>query len=163
MQRVGFVCFLFVLFYSSTYISSDARWRNSRQQVPRQTHRQTKAYHRTINTTQAHRPSSKSEEKSHHTANQHKLTQKTNSRSSNCLFATHMQTSSQFRKPSSPLNSKHPKYITSQQCATIGCTRQEVGFVLSTHSLDPCLWRGEYDNPVFAPSGQHPHHSCGWV
>ena len=33
VQRVGFVCFLFGLFYSITYISSDARWRNSRQQV----------------------------------------------------------------------------------------------------------------------------------
>ena len=33
IQRVGFVCFFSVLFYSSTYISSDARWRNSRQQV----------------------------------------------------------------------------------------------------------------------------------
>ena len=30
-----------------------------------------------------------------------------------------MQLLSQFRKPSTPL-----KYITSQQCATIGCTRQ---------------------------------------
>ena len=36
--------------------------------------------------------------------------------SSNCLFTTHMQISSQFSKPSSPLKSKHPKYITSQQC-----------------------------------------------
>ena len=43
-----------------------------------------------------------------------------------------MKTSSQFRKPSSPLKPKHPKYITSQQCAPIGCTRQEVG---SLHSL----------------------------
>ena len=44
-----------------------------------------------------------------------------------------MQTSSQFRKPSLLLKPKHPKYITSQQCATIGCTRQEVG---SSHSLE---------------------------
>ena len=44
-----------------------------------------------------------------------------------------MQTSSQFRKPSSPLKPKHQKYITSQQCAPIGCTRQEVG---SSHSLE---------------------------
>ena len=36
-------------------------------------------------------------------------------------------------KPSSPLKPKHPKYITSQQCAPIGCTRQEVG---SLHSLE---------------------------
>ena len=44
-----------------------------------------------------------------------------------------MQTSSQFRKPSSPLKPKHQKYITSHQCAPIGCTRQEVG---SLHSLE---------------------------
>ena len=44
-----------------------------------------------------------------------------------------MQTSSQFRKPSSPLKPKHPKYITSQQCTPIDCTRQEVG---SSHSLE---------------------------
>ena len=49
------------------------------------------------------------------------------------LFTTHMQTSSQFRKPSSPLKPKHQKYITSHQCAPIGCTRQEVG---SLHSLE---------------------------
>ena len=41
--------------------------------------------------------------------------------------------SSQFRKPSSPLKPKHQKYITSHQCAPIGCTRQEVG---SLHSLE---------------------------
>ena len=33
------------------------------------------------------------------------------SRSSNCLFTTHMQVSSQFRKPSSPLKQTHQKYI----------------------------------------------------
>ena len=60
----------------------------------------------------------------------------TNSRSSNCLFTTHMQASSQFRKLSSPLKPKHPKYITSQQCAPIGYTRQEVG---SLHSLETTL------------------------
>ena len=48
-----------------------------------------------------------------------------------------MQTSSQFRKPSSPLKPKHTKYITSQQCAPIGCTRQEVG---SLHSLETTLY-----------------------
>ena len=37
------------------------------------------------------------------------------------------------RKPSSPLKPKHQKYITSHQCAPIGCTRQEVG---SLHSLE---------------------------
>ena len=54
-------------------------------------------------------------------------TPETNSRSSNCLFKTHMQTSSQFRKPSSPLKPKHQKYKTSHQCAPIGCTMQKVG------------------------------------
>ena len=44
-----------------------------------------------------------------------------------------MQTLSQFRKPSSPLKPNHPKYITSQQCAPIGCTRHEVG---SLHLLE---------------------------
>ena len=94
----------------------------TQHRVPRQPHRQTKDCHRTTNTTQAHRPSSKSE----------RNLIITDSRSSNCLFTTHMQISSQFRKPSSPLKSKYPKYITSQQCATIGCTRQEVGC---------CCWR----------------------
>ena len=50
-----------------------------------------------------------------------------------CLFTTHMLISSQFRKPNSPLKQKHPKYITSPQCVTIACTRQEVG---SSHSLE---------------------------
>ena len=44
-----------------------------------------------------------------------------------------MQKSSKLRKPSSPLKPTHPKYKTSQQCAPIGCTRQEVG---SLHSLE---------------------------
>ena len=44
-----------------------------------------------------------------------------------------MQTSSQFRKPSSPLKPQHQKYITSHQCIPIGYTRQEVG---SLHSLE---------------------------
>ena len=49
---------------------------------------------------------------------------------------THMQISSQFRKPSSPLKQTHPKYITSPPCVPIGCTRQEVG---SLHSLEATL------------------------
>ena len=55
---------------------------------------------------------------------------------SNCLFRTHMQISSQFRKPSSPLKQTHPTYITSSPCVPIGCTRQEVG---SLHSLKTIL------------------------
>ena len=45
-----------------------------------------------------------------------------------------MQTSSEFRKPSAPQKPKHPKHIISQQCAPIGCTRQEVGslYLLAT-------------------------------
>ena len=47
-----------------------------------------------------------------------------------------MKPSSQFWKPSSPLMPNHPQYITSQQCAPIGCTRHEVG---SLHSLETTL------------------------
>ena len=61
-------------------------------------------YHRTTNTTQAHRPSSKSERNL--IILQFNINGlKTNSRSSNYLFTTHMQISSQFMKPSSPLRS----------------------------------------------------------
>ena len=52
---------------------------------------------------------------------------KTNSRSLSLLFRTHIQISSQFRKPSSPLKQTHPKYITSPPCVPIGCTKQEMG------------------------------------
>ena len=61
---------------------------------------------------------------------------KTNSRSSNYLFTTHMQISPQCRKPSSPLKQTHTKYITSPPSVPIGCTRQEVG---SPHSLETTL------------------------
>ena len=68
-----------------------------------------------------------------------------------CLFTTHMQMSSQSRKPSSPLKQKHLKYIISPLGAPIGCIRQEVGFVVvSTHSLDSCLW-GVSNHPAFGP------------
>ena len=93
--------------------------------------RQTKNYHSTTNTTQAHIPNSKSE-KNLIILQVNINGLKTNSMSSNCLFTTHMQISSQFMKPSSPLKSKHLKYITSQQCEMIGCTRQEVG---SSHNI----------------------------
>ena len=56
---------------------------------------------------------------------------KANSRSSNCSFTTHIQILSQFRKPSSPLNRTHQTYITSPPCVPIGCTKQEVGSLLS--------------------------------
>ena len=53
-------------------------------------------------------------EKSHHTAGQYKRNQKqTRGAQIDCLFMTHMQISSQFRKPSSSLKQKHPQYITS--------------------------------------------------
>ena len=53
---------------------------HAQHRVLRQPHKQTKDYHRTTNTTQTHRPSSKKRvkklEKSYHTASQHKRTQK---------------------------------------------------------------------------------------
>ena len=116
---------------TTVHASQSPQQPQSQHRVPRQPHRQTKNYHRTIYTTQAHRASSKSER--HLIILQVSINGiKKNSRSSNCLFTTHMHISSQFRKQSSPLKLKHPKYINSQQCATIGCTRHKVG---SSHSL----------------------------
>ena len=51
---------------------------------------------------------------------------KTNSRSSNCLFTTHMQISSQFRKPSSHLKQTLQKYIRSIPYGPICCTSQSL-------------------------------------
>ena len=93
--------------------------------VPRQPHRQTKNYHMTTYTTQGHRQSSKIERNLiilHVNMNGIK-----NSRSSTCLFTTHVHISSHIRKPSSPLKQIHPKYITSSPCMPIGYTRQGVG------------------------------------
>ena len=73
--------------------------------VPRQPHRQTKD-NMTTYTTQGHRPSSKSE-RNLITLQVHINGIKTNSRSSNCLFTTQMQISSQFRKQSSTLKQIH--------------------------------------------------------
>ena len=42
------------------------------------------------------------------------------------IHTTHMQTSSQFRKPSTSLKQTRPMYITSPACMPIGCTSQEV-------------------------------------
>ena len=61
-----------------------------------------------------------------------------------------MQISSQFRKPSSPLKPKHPKYIT---CATIGGTRQEVGCCYCCLPTPACLQGGVL--PYFEVTG-HP-------
>ena len=85
----------------------------------------------TTKATQAHKPSSKSDRNLIILqVNSNGI--KTNLRSSNCLFTTHMQISSQSRKPSSPIKQNLPKYITSPLCALKGCTRQRVGW---SHSL----------------------------
>ena len=85
--------------------------------VPRQLHKQTKDDHMTTKSTQAHRPSSKSER--------------------NLIILqvniNGIKNKLQELKPSSPLKQKHPKYITSPPCVPIGCTRQGVG---SSHPLD---------------------------
>ena len=88
----------------------------------------------TTDTTQGHRPSSKSDRNL--VRLQVNINVIKNSRSSNCLITTHMQISSQFRKPISPLKQTHPKYITSLPCVTICCTRHEVG---SLHLLETTL------------------------
>ena len=100
------------------------------------------------------------------TPEQKQRDQKTNSRSSNCLFMSHMQISSQFRKPNSPLKPKHPKYITSQQCAPIGCSRQKVGccclptpMTLASGGVRCShLWS---TSQFFRPYGQQCSHSGG--
>ena len=99
--------------------------------VPRQPHRQTKDDHMATYTTQGHRPSSKSE--INIIILQVNINGIKNSRSSNCLFTTHMQTSSQLRNPSSPLKSKHPKYITSQVCEPISQLQTFIYLLETTH------------------------------
>ena len=117
---------------TTVHASQSPQQPHPQHRVTQQPHRQTNDYHSTTNTTQAHIPSSKTEiNLMIPQVNINGI--KTNSRSSDCLFTTHMNISSHFRKPSSPLKSNHAKYITSQQCATIGCTRQERG---SSHSLE---------------------------
>ena len=82
---------------------------------------------RTTNTTKAHKPSSK------HERNLIKLQVNINGIMNKLeelkllIHDTNASISLQFRKLSSPLQPKHPKYITLKQCAPIGCTRQEVG------------------------------------
>ena len=107
---------------TTVHASQSQQQPHAQHRVLRQPHKQTKDYHRTTNTTQTHRPSSKSE--------RNLIILQVNI---NRLRNKHMQTSSQFRKPSSPLKPKHQKYLTSHQCAPIACTRQEVG---SLHSLE---------------------------
>ena len=88
--------------------------------VPQQTHRQTNDNYMATDTIQGYRPSSKNERNLIITqVNINGI--ETNSRSSNGLFTTHLQTSSQFRKPSSPppLKQTHLKCITSPPCVTI--------------------------------------------
>ena len=116
---------------TTLHASQSPQQPHAQHRVPRQPHKQTKDYHRTTNTTQTHKPSSKSE--INLIILQVNINGLRNKLEELYLFTTHMQTSSQFRKPSSPLKPKHQKYITSHQCAPIGCTRQEVG---SLHSLE---------------------------
>ena len=84
-----------------------------------QPHRQTKDDHMNTHTTQAHRPNSKVREIHYINGFKNKLEK-------HCLFTTHMQISSQFRKPSTPLNQKLPKYITLPPCAPIGRKKKGV-------------------------------------
>ena len=118
---------------TTVHASQSPQQPHAQHRVLRQPHKQTKDYHRTTNTTQTHRPSSKSERnliilKVNINGLRNKLEEL------KLLIPRHTcRTSSQFRKPSSPLKPKHLKYITSQQCVPIGCTRQEVG---SLHSLE---------------------------
>ena len=86
---------------TTVHASQSPQLSHSQHIVPRQPHKQTNDHHRTTNTTQTHRPSSKSEiNLIILQVNINRL--RKNSWSSNCLFTTHVQTSSYLRKPSSP-------------------------------------------------------------
>ena len=103
--------------------------------APRQPHRQTKDDHMTTDTTQGHRPSSKSER------NPIILQVKINGITSKLeelkllIHDTHVYIIT-IQKTKLTLKQTHPKYITSPPCVPIGCTRQEVG---SLHSLETTL------------------------
>ena len=84
--------------------------------VPREPHRQTNDDHKTTDTTEALRHSSK-RERNLIILQVNINGIKTTWRSSNCLFMTHMQISYQFRKPCSPLKETLSMYITSPPCA----------------------------------------------
>ena len=100
--------------------------------IPRQPHRQTKDYYRTINTTQAHRHSSKSERnliilQVNINGIKNKLEElKLLIRDTHADIIT-------IRETNTPPPTPPPTKAKTQQCATIGCTRQEVG---SSHSLE---------------------------
>ena len=98
----------------------------------RQPHIQTKDNHMTTDTSQGHRPNSRSERNLIILqVNINGILKKT--RGAQTAYSRH---TSQFRKPSPPLEPKHPKYMNSPSCELIGCTSQEVG---SLHLLETTL------------------------
>ena len=110
----------------------------------RQPHKQTKDYHMTANTTITHRPSSKSERnliilQVNINGLRNKLEEL-----KLLIHDTHADIITIQETKLTP-KAKTPKYITSQQCAPIGCTRQEVGslhsFETTSHSIQQTYFR----------------------
>ena len=96
-------------------------------------HRQTKDYHGTTNTTQAHRPSSKSERNLIILqVNINIIKNKLEEEFKLLIHDTHADIIT-LQETKLTHKVKHQNYIASQQCVTIGCTRQEMG---SSHSLE---------------------------
>ena len=100
---------------TTVHASQSPQQPHAQHRVLRQPHKQTKDYHRTANTTQTHRPSSKSE------------------RNLIILQVNINGLRNKLEELKLLIHDTHKKYITSHQCAPIGCTRQEVG---SLHSLE---------------------------
>ena len=119
---------------TTVHASQSPQQPHAQHNVLRQPHKQTKDYHRTTNTTQTHRPSSKSERnliilQVNINGLRNKLEElKLLIHDTYADIITIQET-----KLTPPLKPKHQKYITSHQCGPIGCTRQEVG---SLHSLE---------------------------
>ena len=117
---------------TTVHASQSPQQPHAQHRVLRQPHKQTKDYHRTANTTQTHRPSSKSERNLIILqVNINGLRNKLDELKL-LIHDTHADIITIQETKLTP-KAKTQKYITSHQCAPIGCTRQEVG---SLHSLE---------------------------
>ena len=115
---------------TTVHASQSPQQPHTQHRVLRQPHKQTKDYHRTTNTTQTHRPSSRSERnliilQVNINGLRNKLEE--------LKLLIHDTQADIITIQETKLTPKNLQYITSQQCAPIGCTRQEVG---SLHSLE---------------------------
>ena len=129
---------------TTVHASQSPQQPRAQHRVLRQPHKQTKDYHRTTNTTQTHRPSSKSERNLIILQVNINVLRNKLEELKLLIHDTHADIIT-IQESSSPLKPKHQKYITSQQCTPIGCTRQDVGslhsFETTSHSLQQTYLR----------------------